>query len=165
MTLVRRLARPMLSSMFISGGINTLRSVDDHVGMAEPEIDKLHPVVDKATDPLPFNLNDRQMVQLNGVVQLAGGLLLATGRMPRLAALALAASLVPTTWAGHRFWEESDPTQKANQQIHFFKNVSMLGGLLLASVDTEGKPSVAWRAKRAARHAGHRVAEVNPLSS
>ena len=41
----------------------------------------------------------------------------------------------------------------------------MLGGLILASVDTEGKPSVAWRAKRAARHAGHRVADANPLSS
>jgi hypothetical protein len=26
----------------------------------------------------------------------------------------------------------------------------MLGGLLLAAVDTEGKPGVAWRARRAA---------------
>jgi len=155
----------MLSSMFVSGGVNALRSVDDHVDMAEPEIDKLNPVVDKATEKLPFNLDNRQLVQLNGAVQLVGGLMLATGTFPRLSSLALAATLIPTTWAGHRFWEEKDPTQKANQQIHFFKNVSMLGGLLLASVDTAGKPSVAWRAKRAARHAGHRVAEVNPLSS
>ncbi len=36
------------------------------------------------------------------------------------------------------------------QRIHFFKNASMLGGLLLAAVDTEGKPGVAWRARRAA---------------
>src|SRR3954464_7955385 len=165
MTLVRRLARPMLSSMFVSGGVNALRSVEDHVKMAEPEIDKLKPVVEKATDPLPFNLNERQLVQLNGVVQLVGGLMLATGKLPRLSALALAGSLVPTTWAGHRFWEESDPTQRANQQIHFFKNVSMLGGLLLASVDTAGKPSVAWRAKRAARDAGARVSDINPLTS
>ena len=27
----------------------------------------------------------------------------------------------------------------------------MLGGLLLAAVDTEGKPGVAWRARRAAK--------------
>jgi len=27
----------------------------------------------------------------------------------------------------------------------------MMGGLLLAGVDTEGKPGVAWRARRAAR--------------
>jgi hypothetical protein len=32
---------------------------------------------------------------------------------------------------------------------HFFKNLSMLGGLVLASVDTEGKPGVAWRASHA----------------
>ena len=165
MTLVRRLARPMLSTMFVSGGVNALRSVDDHVQMAEPQIDQLQPAAEKAMEPLPFNLTERQLVQLNGAVQLVGGLMLATGRFPRLSALALAGSLVPTTWAGHRFWEESDPTQKANQQIHFFKNVSMLGGLLLASVDTEGRPSVAWRAKRAARHAGARVSEINPLTS
>ena len=53
--------------------------------------------------------------------------------------------------AGHRFWEESDPTQKKNQQLHFFKNLATLGGLLLAAVDTEGKPGVAWRARRAAK--------------
>jgi putative oxidoreductase len=35
--------------------------------------------------------------------------------------------------------------------VHFFKNVSMLGGLMLAAVDTEGKPGVAWRARRAAK--------------
>ncbi len=119
----------------------------------------------KATDSLPFDLDQRQLVQVNAAVQLVGGLMLATGRFPRLSAFALAATLVPTTWAGHRFWEESDPTQKANQQIHFFKNVSMLGGLLLASVDTEGKPSLAWQAKRAARHAGDRVSDINPLTS
>lgn len=155
----------MLSSMFVSGGINALQSSGRHAQVAEPVIDKLHPVVDKATERLPFNLDDKQMVQLNGAVQVVGGLMLATGRAPRLSAFALAASLIPTTLAGHRFWEESDPQTKASQRIHFFKNVSMLGGLLLASVDTEGQPSLAWRAKHAARQAGSRVSDVNPLSS
>ena len=66
-------------------------------------------------------------------------------------ALALAASLVPTTYAGHPFWEEKDPGARAAQRTQFFKNTSMLGGLLLASVDTEGRPGVAWRARRAAK--------------
>ena len=65
----------------------------------------------------------------------------------------LAASLVPTTAAGHRFWEESDPTARAQQRIHFFKNVSMLGGLLISSGDTEGQPGVVWRTRRAAKDA------------
>ena len=52
-----------------------------------------------------------------------------------------------------RIWEEKDPQAKAQQRIHFFKNVSMLGGLLLASVDTVGKPGLAWRARHAAKDA------------
>ena len=38
-----------------------------------------------------------------------------------------------------------DPAQRTQQRLHFFKNVSMLGGLIIAAGDTEGKPGVAWR--------------------
>ena len=65
-----------------------------------------------------------------------------------LAALALIGSIVPTTYAGHRFWEETDEATRAEQRMHFFKNLGLLGGLLLAAMDTEGKPSLGWRAKR-----------------
>jgi uncharacterized membrane protein YphA (DoxX/SURF4 family) len=65
----------------------------------------------------------------------------------------LAASLLPTTAAGHRFWEVEDKTQRTQQQLHFFKNVSVVGGLIIAAGDTDGKPGVAWRARRAARDA------------
>jgi putative oxidoreductase len=37
--------------------------------------------------------------------------------------------------------------------IHFFKNLSMMGGLMLAGVDTQGKPGLAWRTRHAARSA------------
>ncbi len=93
------------------------------------------------------------LVRLNAAVQVVAGLALATGRAPRLSATVLAVSLVPTTAAEHRFWEEPDPTRKSAQRIHFFKNVSMLGGLFLAAVDTDAKPGLAWRARRAATDA------------
>jgi uncharacterized membrane protein YphA (DoxX/SURF4 family) len=70
--------------------------------------------------------------------------------MPRISSAVLAATLIPTTAAGHRFWEEKDPGKKKAQRVQFFKNASMMGGLMLAAVDTEGKPGVAWRARRAA---------------
>ncbi len=162
MTLVRLIARPMMASMFVSGGINSLRNADYLTAPAEPVTDKLAPAVDKATESMPFSLDSKQMVQLNGLVHVVGGFMLATGRMPRLSALALAATMVPTTLAGHRFWEQSDPQQKADQQIHFFKNVSMMGGLMLASVDTEGRPSIAWRARRQAARARDNVAKLDP---
>lgn len=162
MGLVRLIARPMLSSMFITGGVNSLKNSDYLSRQAKPVTEKLAPTVDKATDRLPFQLDSKQMVQLNGVVHVVGGFCLATGRAPRLSALALAATLAPTTFGGHRFWEENDPQQKANQQIHFFKNVSMMGGLLLASVDTAGKPSLAWRARRQAGATRRRASQLTP---
>lgn len=149
----------MLSSMFISGGINSLKNADYLSKRAEPVTETVKPAVDMASW-LPVSLDSKQMVQLNGAVHLVGGALLAAGKVPRLSALALAVSLVPTTAAGHRFWEESDPQQRSNQRVHFLKNVSMMGGLLLAAVDTEGKPSIAWRAKRQAGKAKKQASKL-----
>ncbi|MCA1683003.1 MAG: DoxX family protein [Actinobacteria bacterium] len=144
MTILRRLARPMLASVFVVGGVDTLRNPEPRVQMAEP-------VVPKLASALPLPDDTEQLVKINAGVQVVAGSLLAIGRFPRLAALALAGSLVPTTYAGHRFWEEEEDETKAMQRIHFLKNVSVLGGLLLAAVDTGGAPSLGWRARRAAR--------------
>jgi hypothetical protein len=35
--------------------------------------------------------------------------------------------------------------------MHFLKNLGLLGGLLLAAADTEGRPSIGWRAERLLR--------------
>jgi putative oxidoreductase len=139
----------MLASMFVMGGYSALRNPEKHVRMAGPVTEKLSDVADQATPDRSRPLDEKQLVLINGAAQLVGGLALATNRLPRLASLVLAGSLVPTTAAGHRFWEETDKTQRANQQIHFFKNLSMFGGLLIAAVDTEGRPSIAWRTSKA----------------
>ena len=138
----------MLASMFVMGGVSALRNPQQHVRMAKPVTEKLSDTA-AGTEQLPVSPDEKQLVLINGAAQVVSGLALATGRFPRLSALILAGSLVPTTYAGHRFWEEQDKTQRANQQIHFFKNLSMFGGLLVAAVDTEGKPGVAWRASHA----------------
>ncbi|WP_107765258.1 DoxX family protein [Nocardioides terrigena] len=153
MTVSRLIARPMLASMFVVGGLNALKNADALAAKAQPVADRFVPVAQKAVPQAPIPTNAVTLVRLNAVTHIAAGLALATGRAPRLASTVLAASLVPTTLAGHRFWEESDPAAKGNQQVHFFKNVSMMGGLLLAGVDTDGKPGLAWRARRAASDA------------
>lgn len=133
--------------MFITGGLDSLRNPAPKVPAAEP-------VTAPIAARVPYLPEDPEtLVKLNAAVQLGAGLMLALGRFPRLSSALLAGSLVPTTLAGHRFWEETDPQRKAQQQIHFFKNVSMLGGLVLAAVDTEGRPGLAWRARHATRHA------------
>jgi uncharacterized membrane protein YphA (DoxX/SURF4 family) len=139
----------MLASMFVVGGVNALRNVDLHAQRAKPVTDKLTETAEKVAPNAPIPRDEKTLVRINGATQVVGGLMLATGRMPRLAALALAATLAPTTAAGHRYWEEADPNVRANSKTHFVKNVSMMGGLLLAAVDTEGKPGMAWRTKHA----------------
>ena len=149
--IVRRIARPLLAASFISGGIDTLRNPGPRVQKAEtvaPQISERVALLPNETDKL---------VKINALAQVVAGGLLALGRLPRLAASALAVSLVPTTLAGHRFWEEDQPAQRAQQQIHFLKNVGLLGGLILASVDTGGAPSLSWRAKRAAKRVRTKV--------
>src|SRR5512139_4124763 len=150
MTVTRLLARPMIASMFVVGRVNALKNSEMAAQRAKPVTDRVIPLAQKVAPNAPIPTDPKTLVRANSAVQVAAGLALATGRMPRLSALTLAASLVPTTAAGHRFWEESDPDTKSNQRIHFFKNVSMLGGLLIAGVDTEGRPGLAWRAKHAA---------------
>ncbi|HEY4604754.1 MAG TPA: DoxX family membrane protein [Blastococcus sp.] len=150
--LVRRIARPLLASTFIYGGIDTLRNPQPRVAGARPVVET---IADKADKQLPVQVprDVEQWVKIDAGVKAGAGLLLALGKLPRLAALLLSASLVPTTVAGHRFWEANDPQEKAGQSVHFLKNLGLLGGLLLAAVDTEGKPSVGYRARRAARKA------------
>jgi uncharacterized membrane protein YphA (DoxX/SURF4 family) len=151
MTVYRLLARPLLASMFVVGGAGSIRDPAGKVPAAKPVIDRVVPALQKAVPQVPIPTDPVTLVRINGAAQLLAGLALATGRAPRTSAAVLAATLLPTTAAGHRFWEETDKGTRSAQQIHFFKNVSMLGGLLLAAADTEGKPGVAWRARRAAK--------------
>ncbi|MGI8900069.1 MAG: DoxX family protein [Nocardioides sp.] len=149
MTLIRFAARPILVSMFVVGGVNALRNSEEAAARAKPVAAKMTRAIGRVAPQLPVPRDEVTLVRVNAAVQIASALALATGRAPRLSSTVLAASLVPTTLGGHRFWEESDPTTRKNQRLHFAKNVSALGGLMLAAVDTEGKPGVAWRTKHA----------------
>jgi uncharacterized membrane protein YphA (DoxX/SURF4 family) len=151
MTLSRLIARPMLASTFFVGAANALKNPSVPAAKAPFVTDKVAPLAKRVGVPLPED--PVTIVRINAGVQLAAGLTLATGRAPRISAAVLALSLVPTTLAGHRFWDVEDPTQRTQQKLHFFKNLSVLGGLIIASGDTEGKPGVAWRARRAAKDA------------
>jgi uncharacterized membrane protein YphA (DoxX/SURF4 family) len=108
----------------------------DSVQTPEAKVPTAAPVVDPLVEQFALPGDTAYWVRVNGAVQVMAGAALAAGRFRRLAAVALAASLVPTTLAGHRFWDEADPAARARQRIQFLKNVSMLGGLLLVVVDT-----------------------------
>lgn len=154
MTLLRIVARPLLASMFVVGGAAALKSPGPRAAKAQPTADRLK----KVAPELP--VTGANLVRLNGAVQLGAGLALATGHLPRIAALALAATMPPTTVAGHPYWNETDPAARANQRIHFLKNLSMTGGLLMATLDPEPhKKFIGRRAKDKVAGAASSVAD------
>src|SRR3954467_7645805 len=128
MGVVHRLGRELLAPMFVSGGLDAIRHPDSKGGKATTITTPIAATLGIPDDPV-------SLVRFNGGVQVVAGTLLGMGRLSRLAALALAASLIPTTLAGHRFWAESDPKNRAAQQIQFLKNAAMLGGLFLVLAD------------------------------
>jgi putative oxidoreductase len=142
----------MLASIFIVQGIDSLLHPDTKAPAAEKVVRPLAERVPAVPDDV------EQAVRLNGAVQVVAGSLLAIGKFPRLSAAALAATLLPTTAAGHRFWESDDKLERDQQKIHFLKNLSMLGGLLIAAGDTAGNPSVVWRSRHAAETAKREAA-------
>jgi putative oxidoreductase len=149
MAISRTVARPMLSTIFFVGAWSAFKNVDALSVKAGRVTDRLVPKLRAKGVPVPED--PTVLVRINAATQLAAAAALATGRAPRLSSAVLAASLVPTTLAGHAFWEETDPAARQQHKLSFARNVSVLGGLLLSSVDTEGKPGVAWRARRAAK--------------
>jgi len=149
---VRTAARAMLSAIFVVSGVNILLNPDSKVETAKPLTDKLEPLITKIDPRLPTDA--RTLVRLKAGSDVAAGLLLASGKLTRPAAAVLAAGLVPTTFAGHPFWRLPQP-ERGQHQTHFLKNLAVLGGLLLAAADTQGKPGIGYRTSHAVDRSQH----------
>ncbi len=146
MTVVRRVARPMLAAIFIKNGIDQVRHAGDLAPSAEP-------LVHRVAGPLRLPDDPVLLVRLNGAAMAGAGVLFALGRAPRLAATVLAATAAPSAYVNHPFWSEKDPAVRREVLDDFLTDLGLLGGALLASVDTAGKPGALWRGKRAGRDA------------
>ena len=125
---VRGVARVLTGSTYALLGADAFRTPGGRVGTAGPLLASMRRMA-----PLPED--DELLVRANAATMVVAGTALALGRLPRLAAAALLASMVPTTLAGHSYWTHDDPAARAQQRIQFHKNMAMIGGLLLAVLD------------------------------
>ncbi len=148
--MIRRIARPMLGSLFLVSGYDAVKDPAGRAAVAAPFLAKAASLVKLPQD-------DELLVRINGAAMLAGGALLSAGRLPRFSSAVLAGSLVPTTLAGHAFWEQGDPAVRAQQRVQFLKNVGLLGGLLLGVAD-KGTSRRARRRAAARRPAAQEAA-------
>ena len=125
---LRPAARILTGSTYALLGFDALQAPGARVDQAGPMLAAVRKVA-----PLPDD--DELVVRANAAVQVLAGTLLALGWAPRLSALALAGSLIPTTVAGHAYWAIEDPAARKMQRIQFHKNLAMIGGLLFAALD------------------------------
>jgi putative oxidoreductase len=146
---VRTVARAMLASIFVVQGAEALAHPEPLMERARRVTDRVGPLLGNVHPDLPADA--RSLVRLNAAVMVTGGALLVTP-LHRPAALAVVASLVPTTLAAHSYWEHSDPAQRKQQRVQFLKNLGLLGGLLLAAADSEGRPGLGWRTRHLLSH-------------
>lgn len=123
MRLLRQLARPMMAAIYVYAGTEAVRHPAVMAAQGEPITRRVAPLLRLPEDP-------ELHVRVTGATQVGAGVLLASGRLPRLAAAVLAATTVPTTLAQYRFWSAIDPVQKKAQREGFLKNLAMLGGLI-----------------------------------
>jgi uncharacterized membrane protein YphA (DoxX/SURF4 family)/gas vesicle protein len=160
--LIRRIARPLLSAVFIGQGIETLRNPSATLEATEPTVAALRQLPEPYGDKVPSN--PETAARINAAVQVSGGLLLATGKLPRIASAALAFTVIPGSLGGHLFWTESDPERKADKRRALLTDLSLLGGLIIAAADTAGKPSLGWRGRQAAGRISEAVTSAIPLA-
>ena len=113
--LMRRTSAVLMSAIYIGAGWDALREPGGRS-------------VKAAAIGLP---QSELLVRANGLGMLVAGAALALGVKPRLSALALAGLMVPTTLAGHRFWDEESQQGRRTQEVQFLKNLGLIGGLLL----------------------------------
>jgi uncharacterized membrane protein YphA (DoxX/SURF4 family) len=161
--LIRRIARPMLSAVFIGQGVETLRNPKVTLEATQPTVTALQALPEPFGSKVPTD--PATAARINAAVQVGGGLLLATGRLPRLASAALAFTVIPGSLGGHLFWNESDPELKIQKRRDLLTDLSLLGGLIIAAADTAGKPSLGWRSRQAAGRISEAVAGALPLDS
>ncbi len=148
MTFLRFVARSMLASYFVVNGVKAVRRPETQIAAAEPLAQKLLPLAQSALPRqaaayLPQDTTS--LVRCTGVAQIVGGLSLATGLGRRFGAGILAATMVPHVLASNPMKADAADRDEARAQLG--KNVALLGGVLLAAQDTEGKPNLAWRAR------------------
>jgi putative oxidoreductase len=132
----------MLGAIFVVSGVRNLMNPDTQVASAKRVTDRMVPLLERADPRIPTD--PRTLVRLKSATDVLAGVLLVTGHLTRPAAAVLAANLVPTTLAGHPFWSVPKEERRP-QQVQFLKNLGLLGGLLLAASDTEGRPGLRYR--------------------
>jgi len=162
--MIRKIARPMIASVYIADGADSLLNTSEHTEAAETLIKRARTILPREyarrvpRDP-------ELVVRAVGGTKVAAGGALAVGFLPRVSAAVLAATAIPTMISRHAFWETQDKAERSARRSGFLTNLALLGGLFITSADTAGKPGLKWRANKAAEVTSKKVHKALPTKS
>lgn len=162
--MIRKIIRPMIAAVYVADGVKALSKPEDYVEGTQSVLDSARAVL--PSQYKGYVPTDATMVtQAAAGTRVGAGSLLALGKAPRLAAGTLAVLSVPTIYARNAFWNTDDDQEKEQRKNGLLTNLALLGGLMVTSLDTEGKPGLAWRAKDAGRRANKSIQQALPGKS
>ena len=109
------LGRVLLGGYFIMSGYNHLKNLNMLTGYAQSK-----------GVPLP-----KVAVFATGLMLLLSGAGILLGVYVEYAVLLLSVFLVGVTFKMHQYWKVSDPMQRMGERVNFYKNLGLLGGVLM----------------------------------
>ncbi|MBD7995433.1 DoxX family protein [Arthrobacter sp. Sa2CUA1] len=154
MTIVRTLARPLLAAGFVAAGVERLRNAEQTAQQLSPTLSRLGTVAPSAAGLAD---NPVAVARVLGATQLGAAAMLGLGKFSRLAGLVLAGTAGVNTLVEYRNADATTQEGRKIRRTQLLKNLSLIGGVLLAAVDTNGRPGLAWRAEHLVSDTGRNV--------
>ncbi|MGO1561855.1 MAG: DoxX family membrane protein [Actinomycetaceae bacterium] len=143
MSLNSVIARPLLAAPFIADGLDAALKPKRHVD----KVERIKPTLAKIGVPSVVTDSPELLTRALGAVTTLSAVGLALGKKPRTAALTLAVVSVPTMLARNPIWTAQSKVERKEMTGRLLGSAGLLGGLLTASGDRGGRPSLAWRAR------------------
>ncbi len=109
------LGRVLLGGYFIKSGYNHFKNLGMLTGYAGSK-----------GVPMP-----KEAVLLTGLMMFLGGLGILLGVYVQISVLLISLFLLSTLIKMHRYWEITDPMTRMGEQVNFYKNLGLLGAILM----------------------------------
>lgn len=159
MTLVRFAGRALFSSFFVADGIQSAANPDRYVAEVQRTMDAVLPAArnvlpEAAAEKLPDDT--RTWVRILGGVQIAAGAAYAVGVLRRPAAAMLTLATIPHV-VGSLPSRTLPVSERQRSYGNLTRNLALLGAGVIATQDTEGRPSLMWRAAMSVGQLGSRA--------
>ena len=124
--MIRALARPLLSSWFVYGGVRAALEPQKGAEAAEPMV---KPFLTEVGLDVPVET----LVRAHGIATAVTATVLAFSKSPRTAGVALTGLAAVTVATATPFWRMDEGTERDAALEQFMKNLSLLGGAMLAA--------------------------------